>query len=89
MLEEKVTIINPLGLHARATAQLVRVAASFQSKVTIIRSETVFADAKSILSILAMAARKGTELTLRAEGPDENEAVDAIRQLFADGFGEI
>ncbi|MBX3244752.1 MAG: HPr family phosphocarrier protein [Acidobacteria bacterium] len=89
MIEETLTVVNPLGLHARAAAQLVRLASAFESKMIISRSMTEFADAKSILSILAMAAGMGTELTLRVEGPDEQLAADAIRDLFAEGFGEI
>ncbi|MBX3290444.1 MAG: HPr family phosphocarrier protein [Acidobacteria bacterium] len=89
MIEEKLTVVNPLGLHARAAAQLVRLASAFESRMTIARSATEFADAKSILSILAMAAGKGTELTLMVEGPDERAAADAVRDLFAEGFGEI
>lgn len=90
MLEAKVKIINPLGLHARAAAQLVRLAGKFKSKIKLTRTDNdVTADAKSILSVLTLAAGKGTELDLNIEGEDEQEAFSAIEQLILNGFGEI
>lgn len=90
MLEGTVTIVNPLGLHARAAAQLVRLAGKFKSRIIIYRPESgVFADAKSILSLLTLAAPIGTELGIRAEGDDASEAFAAVSELFALGFGEI
>ncbi len=90
MLESKIKVINPLGLHARAAAQLVRLAGSFQSKIILARTDNnVIADAKSILSVLTLAAAKGTQLEISVEGEDETEAFQAICGIFADGFGEI
>jgi phosphotransferase system HPr (HPr) family protein len=90
MIESAVKIINPLGLHARAAAQLVRLAGGFKSKITLIRKDNgVMADAKSILSVLTLAAAKGTELQLNVEGIDETEAAEFITKLIANGFGEI
>jgi phosphotransferase system HPr (HPr) family protein len=90
MLEGKVKIINPLGLHARAAAQLVRLAGSFASSIKLVRCDNaVMADAKSILSVLTLAASKGTELELKVEGDDEERAFQAINEIFADGFGEL
>lgn len=90
MIETNVKIINPLGLHARAAAQLVKLAGKFQSKIQLIRQDnTVVADAKSILSVLTLAASKGTGLQLWIEGVDELEAVNAIVSLIENGFGEI
>jgi phosphocarrier protein HPr len=90
MREGTVTIINPLGLHARAAAQLVRLAGTFQSKIIITRmSSGVFADAKSILSVLTLAASLGTVLGLTADGNDEDDAFEAIERLFVSGFGEM
>ena len=90
MPEANIKIINPLGLHARAAAQLVRLAGTFKSRVTRVRLDNqVFADAKSILSVLTLAAGKGTELKLTVEGIDEQAAFDGIREIFAKGFGEI
>jgi phosphocarrier protein HPr len=90
MLEATVKIINPLGLHARAAAQLVRLAAQFKSKIKLTRTDNqVTADAKSILSVLTLAAARGTELKLNVEGFDEEEAMNAIEQMVVNGFGEI
>jgi phosphotransferase system HPr (HPr) family protein len=90
MLETKVKLINQLGLHARAAAQLVRLAEKFESQIKITRKDNaVFADAKSILSVLTLAATKGTELELKVEGNDEHAALKAIEKLFSDGFGEL
>jgi phosphocarrier protein HPr len=89
VIEIRVTIINRLGLHARAAACLVRTAGRFESNVRLVRSDgTASADAKSILSVLMLAASRGTELVLSTEGSDENEAILAVSTLFADGFGE-
>ena len=90
MIETAVKIINPLGLHARAAAQLVRLAGTFKSKINLIRTDNaVMADAKSILSVLTLAAAKGTELKLIIDGIDEIEAAEAVLELIAKGFGEI
>lgn len=90
MIEKTVKIINPLGLHARAAAQLVRLAGKFKSQIKLVRTDNaVMADAKSILSVLTLAASKGTELTLSISGTDEREAVEALEDLIDKGFGEI
>ena len=90
MVERTLLIKQRLGLHARAAAKLVRVASAFQSQVQLRRLEgDVTADAKSILSVLMLAAGRGTELQASAEGVDEEAAMDAIEQLFAEGFGEV
>jgi len=90
MVERTLLIKQRLGLHARAAAKLVRVASAFQSHVQLRRLEgDVTADAKSILSVLMLAAGRGTELQASAEGVDEEAAMDAIERLFAEGFGEV
>jgi phosphocarrier protein HPr len=90
MLETKIKIINPLGLHARAAAQLVRLAGKFKSSIKLTRMDNeVMADAKSILSVLTLAAAKGTELRLNVDGIDEQEALAAIEEIITNGFGEI
>ena len=90
MLEYSVTITNELGLHARAAAQLVRTANRFRCRVTIRRSDTgVTANAKSILSVLHIAAAVGVIISIIADGEDEIEAMTVIEKLFLDGFGEI
>lgn len=90
MVERTLLIKQRLGLHARAAAKLVRVASAFQSQVQLRRLESdVTADAKSILSVLMLAAGRGTELQASADGVDEEAAMDAIERLFAEGFGEV
>ena len=90
MVKRTLLIKGRLGLHARAAAKLVRVASGFQSQVRLRRVDgDVTADAKSILSVLMLAASRGTELQVCADGADEKAAMDAIEQLFAAGFGEV
>ena len=90
MLEAQVKIINSLGLHARAAAQLVRLAGRFKCKIKLLRSDNnVVADAKSILSVLTLAAPRGTKLKIKVEGADEREALQSVVEMFADGFGEL
>lgn len=90
MLEAEIKVVNPLGLHARAAAQLVRLAGKFASKIVVERCDNnLFADAKSILSVLTLAASKGTTLKLKVNGNDEIEAFEEIKTLFANGFGEL
>lgn len=90
MTTRKLQIINKLGLHARAAAKVVHMANEFESDVFLgvdgVDGEEV--NAKSILGLLTLAATQGTPLTLRVEGPDQDEAVAAIEALFKDRFGE-
>jgi phosphotransferase system HPr (HPr) family protein len=89
MIAEELTITNRLGLHARAAAQLVRCAGRFSATVRLERVDgSASADAKSILSVLMLAATRGTLLRIIIEGDDETEAFDAIAQLFRAGFGD-
>ncbi|QYO65598.1 HPr family phosphocarrier protein [Leptolyngbya sp. 7M] len=89
MIEGAVRIVNRLGLHARAAAQLVRLAGRFESKIKLTRQDNGYsADAKSILNVLTLSASDGTELILSADGSDEQEAFDAISSLIANRFGE-
>lgn len=89
MLEATVRVTNTLGLHARAAAQLVRLANKFKCSVTIRRQDTrLTADAKDILSVLQLAASCGVELQIIAVGDDESEAMPQIEKLFTDKFGE-
>jgi phosphotransferase system HPr (HPr) family protein len=90
MIERTLLIRARLGLHARAAAKLVRAASDFQSQIRLQRLDgSASADAKSILSVLMLAASCGTELQASAEGIDEEAAMNAVSQLFADGFGEL
>lgn len=89
MAERTIEVTSRLGLHARAAANLVRVASRFKSKLTLQRPEGgLEADAKSILSILTLAASYGTALKLVASGDDEQEALEAIVDLFSRAFDE-
>lgn len=86
----ELTIVNRLGLHARAAAKLVNLASSFEAQVELGRGER-FVDAKSIMGVLLLCAEQGAELSLRITGatPEEAEdAADAIAALVASGFGE-
>ena len=89
MIERRVKIVNRLGLHARAAAKLVRAATEFESVIRLVRSDGgASADSKSILSVLMLAASRGTELIITADGPDERAALDALCVLISGGFGE-
>ncbi|MFP5264875.1 MAG: HPr family phosphocarrier protein [Blastocatellia bacterium] len=89
MKERRVTISNRLGLHARAAARLVRRATQFTSQIELEREDTGdAADGKSILSVLLLAASRGTRLIIRARGDDEQPAADAIAELVEQKFGE-
>jgi phosphoenolpyruvate-protein phosphotransferase (PTS system enzyme I) len=89
VVERNVRVTSRLGLHARAAARLVRVANQFQSKLTLQRIDgDVQADAKSILSILMLAASRGTELRIVSTGGDEQQALEALTGLFARDFDE-
>ena len=82
-----VTVVNALGLHARAAARFVHLAARFQSQVRVARDAKVM-DGKSIMGILLLAAACGSTITIDADGADEEEALTALRQLVDSGFGE-
>jgi phosphotransferase system HPr (HPr) family protein len=87
--ERRLQVTSRLGLHARAAANLVRVASQFQSSLTLQRLDgNAEADAKSILSILSLAASRGTDLKIIANGVDEEEALDAVVGLFSRAFDE-
>jgi phosphotransferase system HPr (HPr) family protein len=89
MIERRVQVTNRLGLHARAAALLVRTANAYKSALRLERVDgTATADARSILSVLMLAASRGTELGIIADGADEAEAMSALCSLFAGGFGE-
>ena len=85
---EKMTVCNALGLHARPAAQLVHIAGKFKSAVSIRRAGGSWADCRSVLALLMLAATCGTELEVQASGCDAREAMDAIGSYFKDKFGE-
>jgi len=87
MIESQVEIVNRLGLHARAAAKLVHLTSRFESHVWLAKDgEEV--DAKSILGILLLAAAQGSLVVIRCDGRDEQEAIGAIEELFANRFDE-
>jgi len=87
MAERSVQIVNRNGLHARPAAEIVKAAAKFKSDITITRDD-LEVNGKSIMGVMMLAAEYGATLQLRANGPDEEEAVDAIATLVASKFGE-
>ncbi len=87
MISERITIINKLGLHARAASKLVNCASQFESEVFISRKENRV-NAKSIMGVMMLAASKGVELDLEIDGNDERECRDALVELINDRFGE-
>lgn len=87
MITRAVTIVNPLGMHARAAARFVRTAAAYASTIHVARGRRQM-DGKSIMGLLLLSAPRGTEIVIVAEGPDEAAAVEALAQLVARGFDE-
>ena len=85
MSSVEVTIVNPLGLHARAAARFVRVASGFTSRIRVARGARTV-DGKSILGLLTLAAARGVRVTITAEGADEAAAIAALGELAARGF---
>ncbi|HKH46129.1 MAG TPA: HPr family phosphocarrier protein [Thermoanaerobaculia bacterium] len=87
MIEKEAEIVNRLGLHARAAAKLVHTAGGFQSRVTV-EKDGEEVDAKSILGILLLAAAQGSQVKVRCEGADEQDALRAVTDLIANRFDE-
>jgi len=87
MTSRTVTVVNQLGMHARAAAKFVHLATRFQSRVVVSRQGRDM-DGKSIMGLLLLAAARGTMVTITADGTDEDAAVDALTDLVAGGFGE-
>ena len=87
MIQTQVTIINKLGLHARAAAKFVACTSAFSSDIQA-GTQGNLVDAKSIMSVMMLAAGKGTVLDLQIEGDDEDAALEAIRTLIDNRFDE-
>jgi len=87
MVRKDITIINKLGLHARAAAKLVTLASEFESDIQLARGSRQV-NAKSIMGVMMLAAGKGTNLELIAIGADEETAVQRLEKLVMDRFGE-
>jgi phosphocarrier protein len=86
-VQQEATIVNKYGLHARPAMQFVETANQYNSKIEV-SNGSLTVDAKSIMSVMRLAATKGTTLTLTGDGSDAQEAIDALVQLVDNGFGE-
>jgi phosphocarrier protein len=87
MPERTVQITNRNGLHARPAAEIVKLAARFRSEITVAKDD-LDVNGKSIMGVMMLAAEHGSSITLRAEGPDADQALDALATLVSNGFGE-
>ena len=87
MTSESVRVVNQLGMHARAAAKFVHLAARYEARVRVAR-EAREMDGKSIMGLLLLAAARGTTITISADGADEREALEGLCALVASGFGE-
>ena len=87
MAEQDVQILNKNGLHARPAAEIVKAASKFKSEITIVRDD-IEVNGKSIMGVMMLAAECGATITLRASGPDADDAIAAIASLVAHKFGE-
>lgn len=88
-LSKQVTIINQLGLHARAATKLVQLCQRYQAKVELVQDDGKTADAGSVLALLMLASSKGKTLTVTTDGADAEEALTAIVSLIEAGFNEL
>lgn len=86
-LTEEVVVINPLGIHARPAAALVQKVLPFESEVYLCFNGNRV-NAKSIMGLLTLAAIQGARLTVSCKGPDASAAMQSVKELFANGFGE-
>ena len=87
MISRSVTVVNPLGMHARAAAKFVHLATRFESRIRVACGAREM-DGKSIMGVLLLAAARGSTITISADGADEQAAVDALAVLVDGGFGE-
>jgi phosphocarrier protein len=87
MQKQELTIMNRLGLHARAVAKLVTLCSRYASTVVLVANGRR-ADARHFIAVLLLSASMGTAVTIRVEGPDEFEAMEAVTRLISNGFGE-
>jgi phosphocarrier protein HPr len=87
MISRDVTVVNQLGMHARAAAKFVHLATKYQARIRVGRDAREM-DGKSIMGILLLAASRGTTITISASGADEDAAIAALTALVASGFGE-
>ena len=88
VIEREATIVNPLGMHARPAAEFVKVAGRFKSAVEV-RKDNLAVNGKSIMGVMMLAAECGSSLFIKTDGEDEEEAMEALLTLVADGFHEM
>jgi phosphocarrier protein HPr len=86
-VEREATIVNPLGLHARPAAQMVRLASTFAADIAVFK-DGMEVNGKSIMGVMMLAAECGSSITIKASGADAERAVQALTDLVAGGFGE-
>jgi len=87
VISQRVTVVNQLGMHARAAAKFVHLAGRFDSQVRVAREHREM-DGKSIMGVLLLAAARGSTITISADGADELDAIKALVALVQSGFGE-
>jgi phosphocarrier protein len=87
MIEREVTVRNRAGIHTRPASMIVRTASQFDADVFLQRDNYEI-NGKSVIGVMTLAAEQGATLTLVVEGEDEDEAAEALAELFEDGFGE-
>lgn len=87
MAERSVQIVNKHGLHARPAAEMVKAAARYKCDITITRDD-LEVNGKSIMGVMMLAAEYGASITLKADGPDADEALEALALLVSSRFGE-
>jgi phosphocarrier protein HPr len=87
VIEREATIVNQEGLHARPAARIVRLANSFVAEIELAKDGLVV-NGKSIMGVMMLAAECGSSIVIRANGPDAEQAVQALAELVASGFGE-
>lgn len=87
MLQKEVVITNSLGIHARPASMIVKTASKFRSTVTLVKDD-MSADAKSIMSVMMLAAAQNSKIIIQVQGEDEQEAFTAISALFESHFNE-
>jgi phosphocarrier protein HPr len=88
VIEREARIVNPLGMHARPAAELVKVAGRFRCKVEV-RKDDLTVNGKSIMGVMMLAAERGSSIFFRTEGEDAEACMEALVALVADGFHEM
>lgn len=88
MIEKEVEVKNRAGIHTRPAASIVKLSAKFKSEVYLVRDGFAI-NGKSIIGVMTLAAEQGCKLIIRADGEDEEQAIEKISEFFNEGFGEL